>query len=504
MARSLQLFPPFAPAAVAAPQGDSRPAAHKPQLWLAICLPAIAFESLPGAATRGPTVVVEPQRGQIRVVAANAAARNVGIEPGGQLSAALALSASLQAVERAPSCERASLASLAAWAQRLTSLVSIEPPEILLLEVAGSLKLFGSLEAIKAKLADELARRCLTFRFGAAPNATAAAWLARAGGGDVLAAHELTGRLGTLSVAVTEWPLTVQALLRDLGVLTLGECLRLPRDGFARRVGHTYLDELDRSLGRQPDLRAEFKAPVRWSSRVELFEESVDGAVFLAAIESLLDALTIELRARQAQISSLRVVFEHLHRPPTYEHFDLLEPTHERDRLLHLVEDRLERCILPVPAIALQLRSGRLLSLELREPDLFTKVPVEAIAQALLERLQERFGSTAVYGVCAVAEHRPERAWAKSRQWRDARPLRGPSRPLWLLPEPVPLSSPAARYHYRGSLELRSEPERIESGWWDDQDIGRDYYTAVSSNGQRLWIFRDRPSHAWYLHGLFG
>jgi protein ImuB len=175
--------------------------------------------------------------------------------------------------------------------------------------------------------------------------------LARAASVDVLTPHELVGRLGVLPLQFTRWPHSVQTLLQDIGVRTLGECVRLPRDGFARRVGTIYLRELDRALGRSFDLRAAFKAPERWSARVELFEESVDSAVFLEAIEQLLDELACELRTRQAQIGQLRIAFEHLHRPPTVESFDLLESTHERDRLLHLLRDRLERSTLPVPAI---------------------------------------------------------------------------------------------------------------------------------------------------------
>ena len=52
-------------------------------------------------------------------------------------------------------------------------------------------------------------------------------------------------------------------------------------------------------------------------------------------------------------------------------------------------------------------------------------------------------------------------------------------------------------------LELKSGPERIESGWWDGMDVVRDYYVAQGRNGSQLWVFRDRSSGAWFVHGLF-
>jgi protein ImuB len=510
MPRSLQLLDLFGPETAESPRSDSRPLEKIPQLWLAACLPNLAFESSPGTAAAGPAVVVEPQNGQLYVVAANSIARSAGIEAGNKLSTALALAASLQAFERTPRCERAALESLATWAQTLTSKVSLELPDGVLLEVSGSIKLFRSLEAIKAKLSQELGRRQLEFQLCVAPTATAALWLARAARADALPVHELTGHLAALPLQVTRWSLAAQALLRDMGVRTIGECVRLPRDGFARRVGVGYLRDLDRAHGRSFDLRAEFKAPETWSARVELFEESADCAVFVDAAEQLLDELAAVLRTRQAQIDQLRLAFEHLRRPPSVETFDLLEPTHQRERLLPLLQDRLERVVLPVPALALRMSSGFLLPLRLEKADLFEKTPVETLTQALFERLQERFGSAAVYGVRTVAEHRPERAWERWVEAAGAESRYGgyrsgqPGRPLWLLPEPLLLSSSAARNHYRGALAMCSGPERIESGWWDEQDVGRDYYTAVSAHGQRLWVFRDRQSRAWHLHGLFG
>ena len=378
----------------------------------------------------------------------------------------------------------------------------------MLLEVSGSLRLFRSLEAIKARLGDELTRRSFTFRLCVAPTATAALWLARAAGADVLSPHELTGRLSVLPLAVTRWPQPVRELLRELGVRTVGECARLPRDGFGRRVGVAYLHELDRAFGRRVDMRVGFNRPAIFRSKIELLEESTDSVIFLEAIDQMLDELAADLRMKQAQIRTFKIGFEHLHRAPTIEKFDLLEPTHDKEQLLQLIRDRLERCQLPVPAIAVRIRTGFLVPLTIEAADLFERVPVITLTRALLERLQERFGAAAVYAVRAVAEHRPEKAWTKLNGEAARAPggewLESQDRPLWLLQCPVPLDSPLARDHYRGSIELASGPERIESGWWDEQDVARDYYTAVSSHGQKLWVFRDRRSRVWHLHGLFG
>ena len=71
----------------------------------------------------------------------------------------------------------------------------------------------------------------------------------------------------------------------------------------------------------------------------------------------------------------------------------------------------------------------------------------------------------------------------------------GLPRPVWLLDAPLPLAS---------GLILEQGPERIESGWWDENGIDRDYYVARNEAGERFWIFRERKEpQRWFVHGLF-
>jgi protein ImuB len=56
----------------------------------------------------------------------------------------------------------------------------------------------------------------------------------------------------------------------------------------------------------------------------------------------------------------------------------------------------------------------------------------------------------------------------------------------------------------QGELQLRAGPERIEAGWWDGDEVQRDYFVATSARGEAYWIYREhRDLSAWYLHGLF-
>ena len=60
---------------------------------------------------------------------------------------------------------------------------------------------------------------------------------------------------------------------------TVGDCLRLPREGFARRFGAQRLLQLDRALGRLPDPRTSWRAPERFCADYEMTEEQSDREV---------------------------------------------------------------------------------------------------------------------------------------------------------------------------------------------------------------------------------
>ncbi|MFO0999351.1 MAG: hypothetical protein U0936_03365 [Planctomycetaceae bacterium] len=86
------------------------------------------------------------------------------------------------------------------------------------------------------------------------------------------------------------------------------------------------------------------------------------------------------------------------------------------------------------------------------------------------------------------------------------------SRPLRLLPVPIPISIGERRRNFPTQLlvggraiQLRqfSAPERIQTAWWTEEPCHRDYYQVTTSTGSRMWVYRDLHSSQWFLHGVF-
>ena len=502
--------------------GEPRPPSQSPdvkvelRVWLAVALQDLVLQAQSDKADSEPLAVTEPRRGRLCIGAASSSARDLGIVPGLKLSAALAISDKLRLVERSKPAEKTILRSLALSFLAITPSVSLEPPDTVLLEVRDSLKLFGGIREIKNRVALEIDDHGLSFHTSLAPTANGALWLVRDGPHEASSLADLTRCLRPLPLGVTAWPQPLQSRLKDMGISTIGDCLRLPRDGFARRIGVQYLRELDKALGREIDLRKSIALPQSLAWQCDFSFETVDSNLILEAAEHMLEKLALVLRQRQKQIQRFSFSFYYLHHEPDTETFDLIEPTHEKQRILDLFSVRLERLRLPFPVVSVGLRTGVLKSMQVDSARLFSnEAPMSGfggVSPVLIERLRERLGPKSVHGLALEADHRPESAW---RELSDApaamagsieQPLSpwASSRPLWLLPEPTRLVSRQEKPFYGGPVQLHEGPERIESGWWDYKDVRRDYYIALSRRGERLWIYFDRADRTWYLHGFFG
>jgi protein ImuB len=403
----------------------------------------------------------------------------------------------------------AGLQKLCLHAHDFTSFVSIEPPNALLLEIKGSVKLFGSLPQLHANLDACWRRLVLPAHSATAPSTLAALWLARAGDPSQIEDIELLpSRLAKVPLACTAWDAERLQTLRAMGVTNVGELMRLPRAGLARRLGPVLVEDLDIALARQPAPRRAFVRRERFQERCD-FETEIEHVAYLEkALEPLIERCARFLRRRQAGIQALRLKLRHREGPATRVQMGLASVTSERRRLTDVVCQKLARLELRAPVRGMELISGSLRGLSASSVDVFagfTGAGSHDSAPQLVERLRARLGEEAVYGVCLIPEHRPEAAWKRVHELPARAPLTAAAkmdgesieqklpRPVWLLNEPLSLPKP----------EILQGPERIESGWWDGKGVARDYYIARHSLGMRLWVFQERQSKRWYVHGVF-
>ncbi len=345
----------------------------------------------------------------------------------------------------------------------------------------GSLRMHGGIGNFLAKLGRGLDALGFQASTALAPTARAALWLAR-GEGEALE---------TLPIEATRLELE---FLRSIGIRTVGELLRLPREGLALRCGERVAEDLDRALGAAPEPRAFFAPPAGFAATLELSAEVVHAEGILFGARRLLAQLAGLLAARHEGVRELRIFLLHENESTLIE-VRLASITRDAERLMRVLRERLEKTALARPVEALRLEAADFAPLPGRSAGMFGDAAAEAESWArLAERLRARLGHDALHGLALQPDHRPGHAWRRVEpgEWDPREFLQPGPRPLWLLEE---------KKLNEGGFTPLAGPERIESGWWDGDDARRDYFIARLGDSALAWVYREDGE--WYLHGLF-
>ena len=434
-----------------------------------------------------------------------------------------------------------SLEALAQTALQFTPHVTIEAPDLLLLDVGASLQLFGGPEKLLQRLRTECTiAGVATIQLATAPNPTAAGLLARAPHPHVPhqdrradTPAQRQAQLNGLPVTGLSTARPHREILQTLGTHTLKDLALLPRPGVARRFGRALLDELDRAMGRAIDVRIPYQPAPVFVTRLELPYQVTESTALLFGARRLLGQLAGWLNAGRLGTRRLTFTAEHDDCPPTPIEVRLATPSRDPDRLCVLLRERLGRIQLPEATHTLGLTCNDASPMGDTTVDLFTSAPPEHESLGrLIERLHARLGPGGLWRVNPYPDHRPEAAYRiewvedltrlttagmpkKNCTTPDQMPSKRPAglpRPLWLLHTPVALAERNTRPFWHGPLALVAGPERIETGWWDGNLVERDYFVAENDEHILVWIFRSRTGRSnqgsgpgtWYLHGLFG
>lgn len=463
-------------------------------LCLALYFPALPLEVF-NAPEDTPFAVTSRRNNRDVIARCNQAAIQQGIHVGLDVPSALALCQNIQLQTRDQTYEKQQLNALAQWAYQYSNKISFEPL-MLLLEIGASLRLFNGLETLLQHILHDLQQLQHRTHYAVAPNSTAAALLARCKPSSlVLQPNDLAEALADIPLRQFIRDEKVRRFITDIGLETLEDCSNLPRAALARRSAPKLLQQLDVLYGRANKAIPYWQPPSRFAQTLKLLSEISHAQALIFPAKRLLTTLCGYLRGRGAGTQLLLWQMAHREHADSQFKQGLLNPDRDAERLLASFRERIERIQLVAPVISLRLIVEDCLPFTESNQALFEQNKQQD--QLFIERLYNRLGKTKVRGISLTPDHRPEFAWSICPPGKPEQITRqNNQQPLWLFTQPKPLQ-------LNRHLKLQTIPMRIESGWWDNQDIARDYYLAINAKGQRLWVYQDRRSQKWFVHGRF-
>lgn len=466
-----------------------------------------------------------------------------------------------------PDAQRQTLTDIAEKFRQFAPLIAVDTtavPDCLLLDVTGCGALFGGEVPLAEQLLKTTAEANLEARL-AISESVATAWAfthpaghllheqpipehrrrkVPAGSADwdlpliVIPPGQAETWLANLPITSGRLPLDDIQLLRRLGIATIKQLFHLPQDDLPSRIsdeGRLKLRQLkgldDELLDAVPEAN-----PVQaiWTSEFGVKGKEHVKLVFQVLVEDVVRQLLIRnigaIKATcdlKTEAGEILTVEAHVVRPMQTEK-DLLEILNLKLETIRL-RDTVMTAKMVLATAPLMVR---------RQKDLFhseQQIQPEEELTTMINRLSSRLSPNAVMTAQATSSPVPEQSIQlnpivnSSDRIRTGRtsasiPERlvdpesaGPieqqtmSMPIRLLPFAVPIASKTdnplkngfswdgSRYHVQSAVG----PDRIQSRWWDEDAVHRDYYRITTTTGPILWIFQNLLDRSWYIHGVF-
>jgi protein ImuB len=416
------------------------------------------------------------------------------------------------------------LHALARWALHFSPIIAPDPPDGLLIDIEGCAHLFGGQGRLIETLSASLVQLGFPARITVAPTFGCARAVARFGKHTTaqITAETVRAALETLPVAALRIEQATCEALIEIGIEHIGQLLDLPRKELTARFGDALLTVIDQTVGRTPETIEAIAI-----EKLLKISHAFDGPVttidtILAVINKLLTDLVAELKRLQQGVCVLLVELHRIQLEPVCVSLELTHPNSDLAHLWLLLRPKLERVNLGYGVEEVFLRAthtGRVAEeqLTLWPDDSLNEPVIHSVSFGeLLDQLVCRLGTRVVAQEAPAQTYVPEQAFqrihAHEIRAEETRPIYPASRPsrLFDVPEPlrviavVPDGPPAWFMWHNKEHDIIASvgPERIALPWWGSGlSQTRDYFTVQDELGRWLWVFRDRKSGNWFVHG---
>ncbi len=469
-----------------------------------------------------PFVMVMNERSRKIVKAVNVLAKEKGIYENMVLADCKALVPELTVLDYDVAEPKKLLHALAEWCIRYSPFISIDLPDVLILDVSGCTHLWGGEEnylkdihkkfnefgyTIRSAMADTIGTAWAVCRFGA--NAS------------IIETGKEISVLSSLPPAALRLEQSILDKLDKLGLKTIGSFIKIPNSALRRRFGQTILQRIAQALGEEMEITEPVQPLVPFQERLPSLEPIRTAEGIEIAIKELLQMLCGRL---QKEMKGLRKCMLTCYRiDGAIERIEIGTSKASRNtlHLFKLFENKITT-IEPDLGIELFVMDAPVVEeLHSSQDALWTvSGKDESVIAELLDRLSGKTGVHAIHRFLPAEHYWPERSFKEatslsekpSTEWRTDLP-----RPLHILPVPelievsVPIPDyPPLLFIYKGirrKVTKADGPERIEQEWWLQNGLYRDYYCVEDEHGARYWLFRsgeyDSDNVRWFIHGFF-
>ncbi len=346
----------------------------------------------------------------------------------------------------------------------------------------------------------------------------------------ILSCAEIPRALEDLPLHALRVDDTCVRLLKDVGVRHIGNLLTLPRYTLGQRFGKKLLYRLEQALGEIEERLLTIEEP-REFTRSRTFEPPlVTRRSIVLAIQHLFQSLITELRAHKKAAKYFQLTILDTMNRSTKKELSLAAATSDHSHLFSIIEPVVDALqffgeVREVGMSAHQIESTS------SEQSTFSaseqRHPTEKERQELMNNFCVRIGKDRVTFAKLSQSYIPERSFSYQTALSSSEdghvaeqviPYNLNERPSILFPSPEPISTiamlpdkPPSYINWRGkrfSITAGIGPERIAPEWWrldaQKERFGeRDYFKIQDEIGRWLWVYRDRQSLKWFLHGMW-
>jgi protein ImuB len=429
---------------------------------------------------------------------------------------------SLKYFDEVPGLPEKLLKSIAKWCIRFSPVVSIDPPDGIIIDATGCTHLWNGANFYLDSIVKRL--RQIGYNVNAAMGSTPGkAWAIAHFGNHESIIDSDTELTAFLILPVAALRLEVEAIsrLNKLGLRQVRDILSMPRSVLRRRFGNHLLMRLDQALGRQEEVIQPVQPVEPYSERLPSLEPIVTATGIEIALKKLLEVLCKRLQHEGKGIRKL--IFKGYRVDGNIQAIDIgtnsaSSNAHHLFKLFEIKISSIE------PALGIELFTLEASKVEdvystqekfwdktcgLENPELIK----------LLDRISNKIGVDSIHRFLPAEHHWPERSVKAAASLNEELTNRWRAdwqRPIHLLQKPEPIWAtalipdyPPILFRYQNKLHKLKKadgPERIEREWWIEEGQHRDYYVVEDEEGKRYWLFRSghySDNYQWFIHGFF-